>query len=508
MLKNQTIKKIVTLFAISTSLMSTNSYGYGFFNETKTKNARQTKHSKRHNGYAGSGYAQQQSEQIILYPKFKMYHAADFTAFQQYLKETKEEYRTRRTSELVKISKGNTFSETIKTSERVRSFFGNVSETDRDITTTIGGGVDPQLVGAILQAYNQFDSNYDTNKHQSRQGVDMELSGQLSAAITTMMEDSLISDDNAPIVFSQGSRSVRELQHYMDGEDSLHKYTSYRTNSHDIADNATHFLYGHWSEFQSANGRRMVKVTVNLEKIGGAVKTFQAVGNIQGEAMNIIAEKLLNYAVGRDSYIDVINPFEGMQIKKPLRTNDTKTYREAAQFCALQSNRKYSFRLPYAYELQNMPGKYQRGGAYFVDTDHYSYAVADAQGSVVPAKLVPLHEVNDNQSRVQEARMQEPLRYFCVSGTAPKQVDLTEELYSELYTSFHALREANDGKITQSLCQDTQDKHDVATIKDIAFEVIAHDANPKLTGVLKQCLMAYLKPRGHFHKEYSVLRKL
>lgn len=231
-----------------------------------------------------------QSDRIILYPQFIIENAANFPEFIQYMDQTKDEYRKKRAEEFIDGSKN-----------------GN-------------GEVNTEFARVLLKAYGQFVNAYEVNKKDSQKGVDIELAEQLKSSITSVIDQNLISDKDVPIIFSHGFRAIGEMQNRInDYNGTSYDKLSNSTTAGDIEQVATHYIYGYWSYYQApSSNKRMIKVSVNLEQIGGMIKTFEAIGDPQGGAMDKIAKSILDYAMGRNRYVGVVNPFPHLKIKQPL----------------------------------------------------------------------------------------------------------------------------------------------------------------------------------------------
>jgi len=430
------------------------------------------------------------NKKVILYPRFLIMYSSDFGAFKTYMNESKEEYRTRRSRELISASKGI---RDISSYNNTAGPYGVTNSSSEIITS----GVDPEVIKLMLQAYDKFDNSYDINKSASRRNIGIELSGQLQAKLLNLKENNLISDDNSQLDVTSGKYSIEEMDDRIAGASG--GFSTGRTAA-EMANIATHFLYGFWS-YSSLN---QIKVTIFIEAIGGNIRTFEAVGSEEGGAMDKIAKMIFTYLHANRNFNDPVANFHDFKIVRPNSVTDVKSHTEADSFCAEQGA---GFRLPYANEVVAMLSQpFGPNGNIFLSTDK-SYTVADLQGGVLPLKIVPGYDKEQNYS-LQETSANERLSYFCVKGGNVEEKSSVDNMYNKLYTGFSEFRLSHGNKITTELCSDDNNSFGIKTMKDIAIKIAQSDQAPNIKGVVKNCMITYLKKRPELFKELMLLRSI
>ncbi|MCE3233114.1 MAG: hypothetical protein K0R98_1371 [Rickettsiaceae bacterium] len=443
-----------------------------------------------------SAYAKEDTKKVILYPKFIITYAADFAAFKNYMNESKEEYRLRRASELVAQSKGTMRQRLTFNNQTINEDGYHSSQSTSDVTTTFA---DPQIMLIMMKAYDKFDYSYERDKAASRVNIGQELSGQLQSKLFALKERNLISDDNSNLDITSGKYSVDEMDDRIDAEKG-----GYRDgrSAKEMAEIANHFLYGHWSYYAGEySNTKQIKVTIFIEEIGGSIKTFEAIGSEQGEAMGKIANMVFAYLYANRNYHDPVATFSNLEIIRPNSVDDLITHTESEAYCASQGE---GYRLPYYQEAIGMINQpYGPDGNIFLSPDK-NYAVSNLQGGSIQLKLVPGKD--NTGSSVQRVYANERLSYFCVKGDF-KQVS-TEEMYSELYSGFYKLRSEYGNEILPEVCRDEYDDFGIKKMKDMVVKIAKKDPSPRINGVIKYCMITYLKNRPELFKEFSLITRL
>jgi hypothetical protein len=436
------------------------------------------------------------SKKVILYPKFIITYSEDFAAFKSYMNESKEEYRTRRAGELAAQSKGSARQILSFNNQTQEGSTLTASQSLSDTTTTFA---DPEIMQIMMQAYDKFDYNYETNKRLSRRNMSQELSGQLQSKLFTLKERNLISDDNSNLDFTYGKYSIAEMNEKIYASKN---HTESR-NAREISKIATHFLYGHWSYYvNEQSNTKQIKVTIFVEEIGGSIKTFEAIGSEQGEAMEKIANQVFAYLNINRNYNEPVSSFSDLNVVRPNSMDDVKTHTEAVAYCAAQGD---EYRLPYSSEVIAMISQpYGPDGNIFL-SGNKNYAVADLQGGGAPLKLIPAKNNNSGNS-LQITTPSERISYFCISENV-KQIS-TEKMYEQLYSAFYKLRNDYDMDITPELCSDKYDEFGIKDMKNIAIKIAKKDPTPRIKGTVKHCMITYLRGHPELFGELALISRL
>lgn len=312
--------------------------------------------------------AMQASNNYRIFHKIPVVRSADFNAFNRYLAESREQYRTRRSVELVSLSQGVL-------------------------------GTDVAMVHALLAASKRFDEDYGQFKAESQKGVGASLVHQLMAALTALTQNHMIAQSQRKFDFVSSPQQ------------------------------ANTFVYGYWDEVSSSEITVTLMVEPMGGAIQTFRATGTATG---GAAAKLAETLMMYLQGNKEKQETIVDPLPNLKFMQPVHKHDTKTHTEAAAFCKLQSDSSgQHYRLPYSSEIMAIPGAYHKGGVAFIDTATKHYAVADKVGTLQAHKLVA-NDNPAKRIRLQKAGAAEPLSYFCVRGKASEQAVALEQRYEQL----------------------------------------------------------------------------
>ncbi|HBB67021.1 MAG: hypothetical protein A2X28_08995 [Elusimicrobia bacterium GWA2_56_46] len=267
------------------------------------------------------------------------------------------------------------------------------------------------LAETITQTILNFDQIHDKRKDEAMQGI---LENQFRAEIDELYSAYGLGDGLRRVDFLySGSPMVRALKAHSTRE-SLPR---------ELLNNVDYVIYGSYL----LQDKTSVSVTLTVEKLStGQTRSFEAAAPI-ATVMKLLAKKVFDFFQSNE-YSDWVDPQPDLQWIPPAPGQPRATAASARLYC-----RGQNARLPYARELlmASQGTSYRPGGIpplqendiYIVldkqrrDEQHYFFTGRAGEATGGPVRTSAGYSVINGS-------------YWCVRGTANRQVSVYEEIYA------------------------------------------------------------------------------